>query len=162
MRRVMMTSGLSAMAVALLLAVSGPAGAQQSSDNGWYGRGMMGPGMGPGMMMGPGMGSGMMMGPGMMGQGMMGHGMMYPGMMGPGTMMWGYGWQQRDLDLSVDDVETSLDNWMKMMGNPNIKLGRVAEKDDDTITAEIVTTDNEGLVQRFDIDRHSGMWMPAR
>ncbi len=131
------------------------------------GRGM---GMGPGMM-GPGM-----MGPGMMGQGMMpmmqqmhrgmmGHGMMGPGMMGHG--MWGRGYGhgpvygkptvQPDKDLSADDVRAQLERSLKWHGNERLKVGEVQERDDDTIVAEIVTQDGS-LVDRFEVDRHSG-WM---
>jgi hypothetical protein len=59
--------------------------------------------------------------------------MMGPGMMGPGYGMGhGYGMQ-----------------------NPNLKLGKVEEKDEDTIVAEIVTNDGS-LVDRFEVDRHTG------
>lgn len=133
-----------------------------------YGQGMMGPGMmgqgmGPGMM-GHGMGPGMMgqgMGPGMMGQGMgpgvMGQGMA-PGMMGqgmgPGPMM------ALPQDLSVENVRHMLEHRLAWQGNPNLKLGEVEEKDEDTIEAEIVTQDGS-LVQRLEVDRHTGWMRPA-
>ena len=119
------------------------------------GPGMMGYGMGPGMMMGPGygMGPGMMgygMGPGMMmGQGMMGYGM-GPGMMGRVAPV---------EELSVNDVKTNFERWLTWMNNPNLKLGKVKEKDKDTITAEIVTKDNS-LVRRFEINRETGFVRP--
>ena len=137
---------------------------------GMMGQGMMGPGMmGPGMMgpgmMGPGYGpggSGMpMMGPGM-GQGMgpgMGQGMgPGPGMgqgMGPG--MGGGMMQQPRQSVSVDDVRDMLERRLAWQGNPNVKLGKVEEKDADTILAEIVTQDGS-LVERLEVDRRSG-WM---
>ncbi|ANK82842.1 MAG: hypothetical protein TEF_20085 [Rhizobiales bacterium NRL2] len=138
------------------------------------GRGMMG-GQGPGMMGG---GHGMMHGQGMMGgqgPGMMGggHGMMHgqgmmggqgPGMimgqgMGPG-MMGGAGMMALRQDLTVDDVRHILGHHIEWRGNPNLKLGTVEETDEDTITAEIVTQD-DSLVRRLEIDRHTGQMQPA-
>ena len=152
-----LVGSLSAIALALAAVVAQPAGAQQ-----YYG-GMMGPGMGQGMMM-PGMmggmmGSGMMMGPGMMG-GMMGPSYTCP-WCGPGMMGWGYGVPQASLNLSVNDVKSYLDRWIAISGNPHVKAGAVTEKDSSTITADIVTTDKEALVQRFNIDRRTGVWQPA-
>ncbi len=130
---------------------------------------MMGQGMGPGMM-GPGMGHGMMgygMGHGMMGYGM-GHGMMGPGMghgmmgygMGHGMMGYGMGhgmMQPLRQDLSAKDVKHMMEHRLAWNGNPNVKVGKVEEKDDDTIVAEIVTQ-NGSLVQKLEVDRHTG-WM---
>jgi hypothetical protein len=144
---------------------------------GMMGPGMMGPGMmGPGMMgpgmMGPGMMGPGMMGPGMMGPGMMGQGMgpgmvmgpmmgMGPGMMGPPMMGWGWGAQPVNLNLSANDVQSHLERWIAMTGNPHVKVGSVTEKDD-TITAEIVTTGQGDLVQRFAVDRRTGMYSPVQ
>jgi hypothetical protein len=146
--------------------------AQTADGAGRWSPGMMGPGMmGPGMM--GGYGPGMMMGPGMMGQGMMGPGMMGgygpgmmmgPGMMGgygPGMMGWRWGNQQTNLNLSPDDVKGYFQNWIAFSGNPHIKVGNVAEKNADTVTADIVTTDKEGLVQRYEVDRRTGWLRPA-
>jgi hypothetical protein len=113
---------------------------------GMMGPGMMGQGMGPGIM-GPGM-MGQGMGPGMMGQGM------GPGMMGPGMM--GRGMGVLPQDLSVENVQHMLEHQLAWQGNPNLKLGKVEEKDEDTIVAEIVTQDGS-LVQRLQVDRHTGM-----
>lgn len=145
---------------------------------------MMGPGMmgayqmGPYMMMNPGMmGSGQymmgprMMGPGMMaygpmgsnmmGPGRMGPGMMAPGMMGPGMMgQYMMGRAAPALDLSADDVKSNMERWLAWNRNPNLKLGKVKEKDKTTITAEIVTKDNS-LVQKYEIDRATGFMRPA-
>jgi hypothetical protein len=108
---------------------------------------------------------GMMMGPGMMGHGpIMGHGsMMGPGMMGHG--MWGGGYGhgsaygksaiQPDKDLSVDDVRARIERSLKWHGNERLKVGEVKELDDDTIVAEIVTLD-DSLVDRLEVDRHTG------
>ena len=128
------------------------------------GPGMMGYGMGPGMM-GHGMGPGMMghgMGPGMMGYGtgpgMMGHGM-GPGMMGqgmrPGMM------QPLRQDLSAKDVKHIMEHRLAWNGNPNVKVGKVEEKDDDTIVAEIVTQGGS-LVQKLEVDRHTGLMRRAQ
>jgi hypothetical protein len=118
--------------------------------------------MGPGMM-GPGygMGHGQHLGQGMMGpryhmgpgQGM-GPGMMGPGMMGPGYGMGhGYGMHRAlPRDLTPDDVRHMLGHQLEWQG---IKLGKVEEKDEDTIVAEIVTNDGS-LVDRFEVDRHTG------
>lgn len=126
-----------------------------------YGPGMMGPGYGGGYgpgMMGQGYGGGY--GPGMMDPG-------YGGGYGPG-MMQGYGpgygphmgnrgyyQNQRELNLSADDVSKFL---AQMIRNPNLKVGAVKEKDADTITAEVVTKDKDALVQRFEFNRHSGYY----
>ena len=154
--------------------------------SGWMGRGMMGDGYGPGpwMMgrgwMGPGMMGGYGHGPWMMGSGWMGPGMMGGGYgpgpwtmgrdwMGPGMMGWGgYGSyagvepeERADLNLTVTQVEHRMDRWLAIAGNPHIKLGKVTEQKDGTITADIVTTDNGGLVQRYTVNRKTGFIEPA-
>ena len=126
------------------------------------GQGMMGPGygMGPGMM-----GSGYGMGPGMMGSA---YGM-YPGIMGraygmgPWAMYRGYslGMQPLRRDLSADDVRHIMQHRLQWGGNPHIKVGKVEEKDDDTIIAEIVTQDGS-LVDKLAVNRHTGMMQPVR
>jgi hypothetical protein len=63
---------------------------------------------------------------------------------------------QGALNLSVDDVKTYFERWLAWQGNPRVKLGTVSEKDADTITADILTTDKDGLVQRFAVNRHTG------
>ena len=123
-----------------------------------------GQGYGPGMMGGYGQGYG----PGMMGGGGQGYG---PGMMGGyGAGMMGYGPCANgpgaaaaavDRDLSVDDVRSFLTRRLAAAGNPNVKVGAVTEESADTIQADIVTTDKDGLVQRWIVDRHSGIWQPA-
>lgn len=118
-----------------------PAQAQGYGQYGCPGMGMMGPGM-----MGPGMMGQGMMGPGMMGQGMMG--MMGPGMMG----------QQANLNLTANDVKGYLERWVAMSGNPRIKVGPVTERNDNTISADIVTTERDALVQRFSVDRSTGIY----
>jgi hypothetical protein len=82
-----------------------------------------------------------------------------PMMMGP---HWGGGWaaNQRALNLSATDVKAQMQRWMNWNGNRHLKVGKVAEKDANTITAEIVTQDNS-LVQSFTVDRHSGLYTPS-
>jgi hypothetical protein len=122
------------------------------------GYGMMAPGYG---MMGPGSG---MMGPG---SGMMGpgYGMMGPGsgMMGPGYGMMGplFGEPSRPgADLSADDVRGTLERWLTWQGNPRLKVGDVKEESADVIVADVVTQDGS-LVDRFKVDRHSGLMQRA-
>jgi hypothetical protein len=100
---------------------------------------------------------GMMGHGGMMGQGgMMGHG----GMMGDGGMMGQGAVAPLADDLSVDQVRHMMEHRVAMMQNPNLKIGEVVGVDDDTITADIVTQD-DSLVRRFMIDRHTGAMRPA-
>jgi hypothetical protein len=148
---------------------------------GMGGQGMMGPGMGGQGMMGPGMGSQGMMGPGMGGQGMMGPGMGGQGMMGPGMggqgMMSMMGQMHRGMirqmhrgmmgpgfgtrvtpprDLSVDDVRHFLEHRLAHQGYKRLKVGTIKEKDKDTVAADIVTADGS-LVQRLEVNRHTGI-----
>ncbi len=174
-----------AAACALTLAAAAPAVAQMNAqgpaDTGEEG-GTVSPPMGPGMMGGYGdghMGPGMMQGYGRMGQGMMGgygYGQMGPGMMqgqgsdmGPGMMrgygpmgrgMGQYGYVRPPLNLSVADVQGFFANWIARSGNPNLKVGKVTEKDKQTITVDIVTKDNS-LVREFEVDRATGYYHPA-
>ena len=165
--------GLGALTLAALPAVAGGnhgasgqmAAAQQADGRGamgpgyGMGPGMMGPGygMGPGYDMGYGMGHGMT-GPGYgMGPGMMGYGMMGPGQGAAGAGCPGYGAQAtQDKDINADDVRARLERSLTWHGNKRLKVGEVKEIDDDTIVAEIVTVDNS-LVQRFTVDRHTGL-----
>jgi hypothetical protein len=114
----------------------GPAGGQ--------GHGQM---MGQGGMMGSvkGCGQGGMMGPGMMGQGQGG----FTGMAAPLAE-----------DLSSDGVRHMMEHRVARTGNPNLKVGEIVEQDEDTITADVVTQD-DSLVRRFMVDRHTGMMRPA-
>lgn len=124
--------------------------------------------MGPGYGMGPGMmGQGMMnggqgygMGPGMTGQGMMGQGMGYGmnPMMGSQGMMGGQGMMDRN--IGAEDVRRMMEYQLNANGNPNLKLGKVEEVNDDVISAEVVTKD-DSLVQRYLVNRHTGWMQPA-
>jgi hypothetical protein len=90
---------------------------------------------------------------GMMGPGMMGPGMMGPGMMGPGM----HGRYQYPTNPTVADVKAELEQWLASMGNPRLKLGSVKARDANTIVADIVTQDGS-LVQRFEVDRNTGVY----
>ncbi len=136
------------------LAETAASGAAPVPTRGWSGMGYYtgAGGMGPGMM-----GYGMMGG---YGPGMMGYGMMSG--YGPGMMGWGHWPQQANLNLSTSDVKSHLDRYIAVMGNPHLKAGPVTEKDANTITAEIVTTDKDALVQQFNVDRRTGFWQPVQ
>lgn len=134
-------------------------------DQGWSCPGG-GYGMGPGMMQG-----GYGMGRGMMGQGYgMGYGMMHGGWdMGPGGMHrgWGMGpqygpgyqgpqYQQWQKPMEENDVKGLLENYLKSMRNPNLKLGEIEDKGE-AFEAEILTKDGS-LVDKILVDKRTG-WM---
>jgi hypothetical protein len=87
----------------------------------------------------------------------MGYGM-GPGMMGYGTCPYRQG-QPLAKDLSTDEVKHMLENRLEWQGNDRLKIGKVEEKDKDTIVADIVTVDGS-LVQRLAVDRHTGWIRP--
>ncbi len=154
-----LSSVLVAAGAIAMLGLANPAQAQPYMGGYGPGYGMMG-GYGPGYgMMGPGYGPDGMMGGyphgTMMGPGYGGYGPGYGMRQGYGP---GYYHSQRDLKLSIDDVKTYLGH---MIRNPNLKVGDVKEKDADTITADVVTKDNS-LVQRFEVNRHSGFYQPEQ
>ena len=110
--------------------------------------------------MGP-MGAWFGMGPGMMGPGMMGPGMMGPGMMGPWAMHHGYtpyGPGQAPLikPLEEKDVKAMLESYIQTTRNPNLKLGKIKDKDA-YFEAEILTKNN-ALVDTILVDKQTG-WM---
>lgn len=155
-------------AAAVIATVAGGAAYAHGSGQG-MGQGMMGQGMmgqGHGMMggQGHGMGQGYGMGQGhgmMDGQGHgQGHGMGY-GMMGQGGSSDCPG-QQASLDkeLTTGDVKAMMEKRLTWQGNPNLKVGKVVEKDSDTITATIVTKD-DSLVRTYEFDRKTGRQRPA-
>jgi hypothetical protein len=57
--------------------------------------------------------------------------------------------------LTVDDVSHFFRHRLERRGNKRLKLGEVVQRDEDTITAQIVTVDGS-LVEVFEVDRHSG------
>lgn len=84
-----------------------------------------------------------------------------PGMMGPGMMGWGYQ-QPRDLNLSANDVKTRLERSLAVSGNVRVKVGPVKEQDANIVVADIATVDRGVLVERYQVDRHTGSWQPLR
>ena len=133
-------------------------------ERGGHGPRIMGPGMGHGYgMMGYGRGKGH--GYGMMGHGHgMGHGMSQGHGMGHGMMGRGgksgcgpgaTGGSPVDKELGVEDVTKILEGRLAWRGNDRLKVGKVEEKDEKTIIAEIVTVD-DSLVKRLEFDRRTG------
>ncbi|HUT72051.1 MAG TPA: hypothetical protein VMW89_15385 [Desulfatiglandales bacterium] len=142
---------------------------------GQMGPGMMGPGGGYGAWnycpycggpVGPGGGYGM--GPGMMGPGYgSGPGMMGPGYgRGPGMMGPGYGpqygpphgppYQQPREPMKEKDAEQIVENYLGAARNPNLKLGKITEKDT-YFEAEILTKEGS-LADKLAVDKSTG-WM---
>ena len=135
--RILIGATVAAAAAFVIFGFCMQVGAQSNYRTGWWGPGMMGGyAMGPGMMGGYGYGMG-------------------PWMMTP------YRTNQGALDVSVDDVKNNFERWLAWQANPRVKLGNVSEKDADTITADIVTTDKDGLVQRFAVNRRTGFTQPS-
>jgi hypothetical protein len=112
---------------------------------------------------------GQYMGQGMMGGGMMGRGMMGGcGMMGGQGMMGpGYGqqqpqqyqqpqYQQSQKPLEEKDAKEILENYIKNIKNPNLKLGKIKDTGN-AFEAEIVTKENS-LVDKIVVDKATG-WM---
>ena len=81
-----------------------------------------------------------------------GQGMMAPGF-GRGLGLGGRVVPSRD--LTADDVRHFLDHRLEMHGNKRLKVGEVREADDDNIVADITTVDGS-LVERIEVDRHTG------
>jgi hypothetical protein len=161
-------AGAAFVAGAILAAAALTSAPAMAHERGGHGPGVISPGMGHGYGMmghGQGMGHGMMgrghgMGHGMgrghgMGHGYgMGHGMMGRGGKsgcGPGAM----GGSSVDKELSVLDVTKILEGRLAWRGNDRLKVGKVEEKDEKTIIAEIVTVD-DSLVKRVEFDRKTG------
>jgi hypothetical protein len=116
-------------------------------NTGWMHSAQRGPSRGPGARPCSGMG------PGMMGRGYQGMG---PGMMGPGYRGYGPQYPQESKPLTEKDVKAMLENYLKSTRNPNLKLGKIAEKDY-YFEAEILTKDNS-LVDKILVDKQTG-WM---
>ncbi len=159
--KIRLTGTMAALAATLMVAPAamahgnfGPTGGQGRGAMIGEG-GMMGQGYGEQGMTGYRFGHGGMMGPG---QGYGHGGMMGPGMMGQG----GFTGMAAPLaeDLSSDGVRHMMEHRVARTGNPNLKVGEIVEQDEDTITADVVTQD-DSLVRRFMVDRHTGMMRPA-
>jgi len=77
-------------------------------------------------------------------------------------MMGGWGRMQiLRRDLKADEVKHMMEHRLVWTGNQDIKLGKVTEKDGDTIEVEIVNKDDK-VVQKFEVDRHTGWMQPAQ
>lgn len=77
---------------------------------------------------------------------------------GPGMMGQGYGpqYQQERKPLTEKDVKAMLEIYVQSTRNPNLKLGKITEKDY-YFEAEIVTK-NDSLVDKILVDKQTG-WM---
>jgi hypothetical protein len=62
---------------------------------------------------------------------------------------------ERNLALTVDQARKLAEARLILHGNPHLKVGAVKEKDADTITVDIVASDNS-LVREEQIDRKTG------
>jgi hypothetical protein len=108
----------------------------------------------------PGYGQGYGMRGGQMGRGHAMHGGKMGGGYGMrgGQMGGGYGMgfgTTSATPVTVDQVKSMVIARLAMGNNPNLKVGEVTEKDENTISAEIVTLDGS-LVQRLEFDRKTG------
>lgn len=65
-----------------------------------------------------------------------------------------------DKPLTVEDVRAKFEKRLEWRGNKNLKVGKVEEKDDKTIVAEIVTVD-DSLVRRIEVDKLTGRHTPV-
>jgi hypothetical protein len=114
-------------------------------NTGWMDSAMRGRGRGPGWGY-----HGYGMGPGMMGPG---YGY---GMMGPGYQGYGPQYQGSQGALKEKDVKAMLENYVQSTRNPNLKVGKITEKDT-YFEGEILTKDN-ALVDKIIVDKNTG-WM---
>jgi len=86
------------------------------------------------------------------------------GMMGPGyrgyepqyAPSYGPQYQQSPKPLGDKDAKAMLENYIQSTRNPNLKLGKITEKDN-YFEAEILTKENS-LVDKILVDKFTG-WM---
>jgi hypothetical protein len=114
-------------------------------NTGWMSSAMTGPGMG-----GRGGGYGYGMGPGMMGRGYPGYGSQYGSPYGPPQ------YQGPQGPLKEKDVKAMLENYVQSTRNPNLKVGKITEKD--TYFEGEILTKNNALVDKILVDKNTG-WM---
>jgi hypothetical protein len=95
---------------------------------------------------------------------------MGPGMMGPGMMAPGYGYgqhygpqqydgrqyQQSQKPLDRNQAQQEVENYLRAMGNPNLKLEKIEEKGN-SYQVNIVSEDGS-LVDKILVDKNTG-WM---
>ena len=153
-RRIAGTAFVAGAILAAAALTSAPATADERGGHGMSQGHSMGHGYG---MMGHNQGNAR--GHGMMGYGHgMGHGQGH-GMMGRGGKSGcgagAMGGSPVDKELSVEDVTKILEGRLAWRGNDLLKVGKVEEKDEKTIIAEIVTVD-DSLVKRLEFDRKTG------
>ncbi len=118
---------------------------------GRQGRAMPEGGMGPGMMGGMPLGDGMMACPMMPAAGERPMG----AMMGGAAMLYGLGTAAQE-EMTAERVRVLLEERIAWHGNPRLEVGEIAEADDGSIVAEIVTVDGS-LVQRLAFNRYPGL-----
>ena len=82
---------------------------------------------------------------------------MGPGMTGPGYRGYGPQYQQPQKPLEEKDTKGILENYLRSTRNPDLKLGKITEKDN-YFEAEILTKDNYSMVDKIIVDRNMG-WM---
>lgn len=118
-------------------------------------KGMPEGGMVPGMKGQMPMAGGMMMCPMMQ---MMGarSGMDMQSMTGGDPILYGMGSGKTE-EMTPERVRALLEQRLEQHGNPRLKLGEIADADDGTITAEIVTMDGS-LVQKLAFNRYPGLF----
>jgi hypothetical protein len=119
-------------------------------------------------MMGPGGGYGAWnycpycgapMGPGMMGPGYgRGYGMMGPGYGPQYGQPYGPPYQQPREPMKEKDAQQIVDNYLRATRNPNLKLGKITDKDT-YFEAEILTKEGS-LADKVAVDKSSG-WMQS-
>ena len=129
--RVLIGAAVAAAVVFVIFGFGMQMGARTNYGAGWWGPGMMGPNVAGGYSYG-----------------------MPPWMMAPYRT-------NQVANLSVDNVKNYFERSLAWQRNPRVKLGTVSEKDADTIMADIVTIDKDGLVQRFAVNRHTGFIQPS-
>ena len=95
------------------------------------------------------------MGPGMMGFGMMGPVYEYGQQYGP---QYGRQYQQAQKPLDRNQAQQEVENYLRAMGNPNLKLEKIEEKGN-SYQVNIVSGDGS-LVDKILVDKNTG-WMQS-
>ncbi len=134
---------------------SGSGSAEVERYCSYCGRSLSGGMIGRVMMVG-GMRGRDMVGPGMMNRRMMENGMMRPGMMCRG---WGYPYQERTRPVDEDAARKMVERYVKLTGNPRLKVGEITEKET-SFEVEIVTKD-DSLVDKVLIENSTGWMRPT-
>ena len=61
----------------------------------------------------------------------------------------------RQLDLTAEQVKTLMEARLLMRGNDRLKVGQVAQKDEQTYLVDILTVD-DSLVRQIEVDKNQG------